>query len=64
VVGHGTNRAGQPPPVPLLTKEGNYLEHFDVEAAEPVPILSGRRRLVPQLTDKLAATANQSTVYI
>ena len=29
---------------------------FDVEAAEPVPILSGRRHLVRQLTDKLAAT--------
>jgi len=28
VVGYGTNRAGQPPPGPLLIKEGNYPEHF------------------------------------
>ena len=80
MVGYETNRAARPPPVPsdfwspmdsigvrksdLLIKEGNCLEHFDVEVAEPVPILSGRHRLARQLTDKLAATANQSTVYI
>jgi hypothetical protein len=29
---------------------------FDVEAAEPVPIRSGRRHLVRQVTDKIAAT--------
>ena len=41
-----------------------YLAHFsqtldfqfDVEAAEPVPTRSGRRHVVRQLTDKLAAT--------
>jgi len=29
-----------------MSKEGSCLEQFDVEAAEPVPILSGRRHLV------------------
>jgi hypothetical protein len=31
---------------------------FDVEAAEPFPILSGRHRVVRRLTNKLAAMAN------
>ena len=31
---------------------------FDVEAAEPFPILSGRCHVVRRLTDRLAATAN------
>jgi hypothetical protein len=33
---------------------------FDVEAAEPVPILSGRRHMVSRLTNKLAATTSSS----
>ncbi|MGD1100528.1 MAG: hypothetical protein ABSA59_00550 [Terriglobia bacterium] len=34
---------------------------FDVEAAESIPILSGRRHLVRQPTDKLAATTSNCT---
>jgi hypothetical protein len=34
---------------------------FDVEAAEPIPILSGRPHQVRRLTDKLAATKSNCT---